>query len=83
MDQKKNQKQWYERNRQRVLEQKRQKYHQNKTEISTKRKLDRVTCPLCPNLTFKRNYLNQHLKKRHNLVTNNLKTTSQHKSTSG
>ena len=62
------QKQWYERNRESVLAKKREKYHENKELISAQRKRDRVACPLCPQLTFKRNYLNEHLLKRHHLV---------------
>ena len=62
------QKQWYERNRESVLAKKREKYHENKDSISAKRRIDRVACPLCPQLTFKRNYLNEHLLKRHHLV---------------
>ena len=61
------QKEWYERNKDRVLAQKREKYHQNKQQISAKRRIDRVPCPLCPQLTFKRDYLRHHLIKRHNL----------------
>lgn len=61
------QKEWYVKNRDRVLADKRQKYQQNKETISLKRKMDRVVCPLCPNLTFKRVYLPHHLSKRHKL----------------
>ena len=61
------QKEWYERNKDRVLAEKRQKYEQNKEQISAKRRIDRVACPLCPQLTFKRAYLRFHLIKRHNL----------------
>ena len=56
----------YMKNRERILEKKREYYHNNKDEICFKYRIDKVECPLCIGVLYRRSYLQKHLETRHN-----------------
>ena len=59
------QKKHYEKHKDRILEHKRSYYQANKIQILEKIKNDRIECPYCSGITFRRLYLPKHLETRH------------------
>ncbi len=57
-----------------LLEKRRRYYHENKDRLQLlqKYKNDRIECPLCKGITFRRLYLKNHLLKRHKVMLSEL-----------
>ena len=57
----------YDENKEKILERKRLYYHANKERICASYRADRVCCPYCIGMTFRRCYLKKHLRRHANV----------------